>query len=657
MSELTKQALKVENNQSFPNNNAGLITPSALRTFNEDMIDSTVNQQVYTTDSASFDSRINAITGSGGTTDTGSLLTTASFDNGTRNLTFTKGDASTFAVNIPDVSGSVLPSGVVSGSSQIILQDTTGNLSGSRIDGLVTSASFATTASFALNVPTIPTGSFATTGSNVFIGNQTITGSLLISGSEVVTGPLTASRLQINGITDLNGTIDVSNDATFRGNVIIQSSGEQKLLMRSTSGGGVSQGFDLLIQTSSFIIRDETHDIDFLEFDYISSSADHILKLEANRFEMNSGSLGISGSLTASLQEGYAWVGDSSGRTQAIPTSSFGGGGTGNGFPFSGSAVITGSLSVSETIKSQVYMNPQTLDGFTIPTDNNAILVGPVAISGSVVVEGNSNLLILSQITSSATPLPSGVVSGSSQIDYPLISNIPADIVSGSSQLTASYDLRYALSGSGGGTIETGSFATTGSNTFDGTQTVKSDVIISASVGAPNQLFIQRSTTGGQQFLRLGPDDNQNNFQFIVTGSDVSPGQPVWGINVQGGQWQNGFDAPTGFINFTNFRSGIELRFGGGQPTAKMGVNHISESVNVYTGLSEDGMYIISSSQAQRILEINPSNGSVFVSQSISIGEAVKISPSDPLPAGTIGDLAVSGSSLFFYNGAWTLVV
>jgi cytoskeletal protein CcmA (bactofilin family) len=534
MSELSKQALKVENNQSFPNNNAGLITPSALRTFNENIIDSTVNQQVYTTDSASFDSRINNITGSA--TDTGSLLTTASFDNGTRNLTFTKGDSSTFNVNIPDVSGSVLPSGVVSGSSQVILQQTTGNLSGSRIDGLVTSASFATTASFALNA-VIETGSFATTGSNVFIGNQTITGSLLISGSEVVTGPLTASRLQINGITDLNGTIDVSNDATFRGNVLIQSSGEQKLLMRSTSGGGVSQGFDLLIQTSSFIIRDETHDIDFLEFDYISSSADHILKLEANRFEMNSGSLGISGSLTASLQQGYAWVGDSSGRTQAIPTSSF-----------------------------------------------------------------------------------------------------------------------------GGGTIDTGSFATTGSNTFDGTQTVKGDVIISASVGAPNQLFIQRSTTGAQQFLRLGPDDNQNNFQFIVTGSDVSPGQPVWGINVQGGQWQNGFDAPTGFINFTNFRSGIELRFGGGQPTARMGVNHISESVQVYAGLSSDGKYIVSSSVDERILEINPTTATVKVSNTIS--SQIFLNPqtltgTQTVPSGFNGMLTgpVSNAGTIVIESGSTLVI
>jgi len=54
MSELSKQALKVDNNQSFPNNNSGAITPAILRAFNEDMIDSTVNQTTYTADSASI---------------------------------------------------------------------------------------------------------------------------------------------------------------------------------------------------------------------------------------------------------------------------------------------------------------------------------------------------------------------------------------------------------------------------------------------------------------------------------------------------------------------------------------------------------------------------------------------------------------------------
>ncbi len=226
MAEISKQALKVENNTEFPNNNNGAITPSNLRAFNVDMIDSTVNQTQYNADSASWNSSIDALeaftssqqpsftalnaftasqlninsgvnsftqsangrlnnleaytasfttsvgiydegtfvnnvnqidfngngitasfvsgkasvtvdfsklnsataslqaqlatigtqsgswiteseTGSFATSAiTASSLITASFDNGTRNLTFTKGNNTTFAVNIPDVSGS-----------------------------------------------------------------------------------------------------------------------------------------------------------------------------------------------------------------------------------------------------------------------------------------------------------------------------------------------------------------------------------------------------------------------------------------------------------------------------------------------------------------------------------------------------------------------
>jgi hypothetical protein len=216
------------------------------------------------------------------------------------------------------------------------------------------------------------TGSFATTGSNTFVGNQTISGSLFVSGSEVVAGPVTASRLQINGVTDLNGTLDVSNDATFRGDVLIQSSGEQKLKMRSTSGGGVSQGFDLLIQTSSFIIRDETHGIDFLNFDYISSSADHILKLEANRFELNSGSLGVSGSFTASLQEGFIYVGNASGRTTTVATSSF------------ATTIDTGSFATTASFNSYTSSNDQKVNSLISAT-------GSYATTGSNTFRGNQN--------------------------------------------------------------------------------------------------------------------------------------------------------------------------------------------------------------------------------------------------------------------------
>jgi hypothetical protein len=506
-------------------------------------------------------------------------------------------------INYPDISN--IPSGIVSsssqvsfngitdkptlvsGSSQIILQDTTGNLSGSRIDGLVTSASFATTASFALNVPTIPTGSFATTGSNVFIGNQTITGSLLISGSEVVNGPLTASRLQINGITDLNGTIDVSNDATFRGNVIIQSSGEQKLLMRSTSGGGVSQGFDLLIQTSSFIIRDETHDIDFLEFDYISSNGDHILKLEANRFEMNSGSLGISGSLTASLQQGYAWVGDSSGITQAIPTSSFvvsidtGSLATTGSNTFNGNQNIIGELT-SSVVQSNVLVNPQTItDNITVGPDNNAFVVGPVTIEGSVNLEGDSELYIF-------TPPPLGeyLTTASYQID------------------SASFDTRI-----NNVSFDTGALATTGSNSFIGNQNITGSILLYDENGEDYSLEFM---TSSGEFVKMG----------WITGSEFVP--PAWVINhsfggdiLSIGKDNGWFEFNTVFNlnNNANFRALTEFRNVRQQPT--------------YTSSLER----------------------------IEVNTVAKLTPQDPLPTGSLGELAVSGSVLYFHNGTnWSQI-
>ena len=58
MAEISKQALQVANNTDFPNNNTGYITPAILRSFNTDMIDSTVNQAVYTSNSSSWNSSI-----------------------------------------------------------------------------------------------------------------------------------------------------------------------------------------------------------------------------------------------------------------------------------------------------------------------------------------------------------------------------------------------------------------------------------------------------------------------------------------------------------------------------------------------------------------------------------------------------------------------
>jgi len=61
MAQVSKAALSGLNNSSFPNNNTGYITPELLRTFNSDMIDSTVNQTVYDSASAAVNNSISAL--------------------------------------------------------------------------------------------------------------------------------------------------------------------------------------------------------------------------------------------------------------------------------------------------------------------------------------------------------------------------------------------------------------------------------------------------------------------------------------------------------------------------------------------------------------------------------------------------------------------
>jgi len=199
---LTKAQLEALNISSFPNNNEGDITPEILRNYNSASIANNVNQDAYTTDSASFNTRINALTSSVTSAITGSSLITASFDNATRNLTFTKGNATTFNVNIPDVSGS-----------------------------------------------TFNTASFATTGSNTFVGNQNISGSIFFpngaqlkgntGGATELYSNITALTLGSVVNTNITGSSVIINNVDF---IPFSASLNTRILAITGSGGSINTG-------------------------------------------------------------------------------------------------------------------------------------------------------------------------------------------------------------------------------------------------------------------------------------------------------------------------------------------------------------------------------------------------------------------------------
>ena len=134
-------------------------------------------------------------------------------------------------------------------------------------------------------------------------------------------------------------------------------------------------------------------------------------------------------------------------------------------------------VSVYDSSYSQLI--PETL---TLTNQNSVDIVLSGNHSGHVVVAKGGHL-----------------VSGSVVTSYNNLTNKPSGLVSGSSQLTSSYDTRYALSGSVGGgstdisslnsftssiqtrvdglSSQTASLATTGSNTFRGTQTLSGSII------------------------------------------------------------------------------------------------------------------------------------------------------------------------------------
>ena len=228
---------------------------------------------------------------------------------------------------------------------------------------------------------TINTGSFATTGSNTFVGNQVVSGSLTLTsqGGDVKPGLVLKSgstdflfglrddgRLQLSSsnqtpifnIDPNSGWVEWNANVTnFNSGVSFRANATFRNILTDPVGGPYSAQFDNVI----------------IENDLI-----------------------ITGSLTSSLQQGYVWVGNSLGKTTTVPTSSFGGGGSGNGFPFSGSAEITGSLSVSETVETQILLTPQVLTGpLNVPSGYNGMLTGPVSNSGIITISSGSTLVII----------------------------------------------------------------------------------------------------------------------------------------------------------------------------------------------------------------------------------------------------------------------
>ena len=396
-------------------------------------------------------------------------LVTASFSGNT--LTFTKGNNTTFGVTIPDISGSTIPAGTISGSSQITaLGFVSSSVTGS---SLITGSVSGNTLTFTKGDAT----QFSLTVATGSGGGSTDTGSLMVTGS-----------VNVNVLTFTKG-----DGSTF--DLTVAASG-------SSPAGTVSSSQQIL----NYNIFATTGSNDFVGTQNISSSGDGITLLGySNRLNFG-----------ATQNSDRAWfnLAQSDGTNQGTALQ-FAGVNTGVSFAVGDSETpSTGSTPVAfeNTSRSGSILFQNSGNTGQIRFQNN---------TGSINLQAGNSILI------------SGSLTRIQDVNF----------------IPFSASLNSRILAATGSSINTGSFATTGSNTFSGSQTINGG----------NKLFIQRSTTGANNLLRLGATDNENNFAFIVTGSDTNPGQQVWGISVQGGTWGNSFDAGVVFNSYVTASQGLNV--------------------------------------------------------------------------------------------------
>lgn len=291
MSSLNKSQLRTENNSSFPNNNSQFITPQLLRDFNADIIDSMVANQ----DSGSF------LAGS-----TGSLLETASFDNGTRLMTFTKGDASTFDVSIPDALPSTASLLVTASVSDADITFTKGDAS--TFDILVNNVSSSISSSHA---------EVADEALDIVINAKNTSGATIAKGLAVHATGVTGQNVEIK-LADASVSGDMPAIGVTAASIANNAVGKVVISGRleGIDTSGLVAGASVFVNGAGVLTSTKPTGSDLIQNIGVCG------KVNASEGEIIVLGSGRSNDIP-NIQNGYGWFGNSDGVGEAQTTASF----------------------------------------------------------------------------------------------------------------------------------------------------------------------------------------------------------------------------------------------------------------------------------------------------------------------------------------------
>jgi hypothetical protein len=397
---------------------------------------------------------------------------------------------------------------------------------------------------------------YTTTGSNVFIGNQTITGSLYVSQNLIVQGESSLENVTASAVSIGTNTVILnSNTPSVRyAGIAVYDSGstnvtasllydsltnqwkfkhldtgtnDASVLLYGPLGNDIDNTPTL---TSNFLTKVE--DNDHGHHLTTSSVFDNGSKISLKNNTEVTGSLIVTGTLTSqgttlisgSSQVSFNTISDKpsgiiSGSSQVVSSLP-------NGTVSGSSQVSFNTISDKPTLvsgSSQVSFNTIS-DKPTLVSGSSQIAFGSITGIPSGLVSGSSQI-DLTGTTNYSTGIKTrlnaeGVVSGSSQITYGDISSIPSGIVSGSSQITLSSTTGY-------GSVLNQAVLTTSSPTFGGitltgtlggtSATFSSNVTINGTVIGTDQTF-------GGAYRTFAFGTNSNGFNRIFAANDTSDG-------------------------------------------------------------------------------------------------------------------------------------
>jgi hypothetical protein len=295
------------------------------------------------------------------------------------------------------------------------------------------------------------TGSYATTGANTFVGNQTITGDLTVSG--VISASVlhvqyeTASVIFSTGSNQLGD--ELTDTQTLSGSVKVQGSLTVNGVPVLT--GSVSVDTGSLVTTASFNA-------------YTASNNQRVSSLEANSASVNISITNVNAA-TASLFTSVNSL-NSFTASQLILNGQYA---TTGSNTFTGNQVIDRA---SKLYTNGIYWTDVTagFNNLEIINQGGGNLDFASLNNGKIRFVSSSVNFLNSPISSSNDISTSANIYAANLTGSTLPSGLLSSSVTNFTDYSASVDSRInAITGSG--TINTGSFATTGSNTFTGNQT------------------------------------------------------------------------------------------------------------------------------------------------------------------------------------------